>query len=137
MKHAMFAAAAAGAAAVAMLAAAPVAAKRPLTRDMAKAHIDFMFAIADANHDGVLTRDEFDASVKAMNGDPQRGGMMFDEADTARSGRLTLAEIEASSLAKFDRADTNHDGVIDDQERQAAKAAGLSAAPPGAPPPRR
>jgi len=61
-------------------------------REMA-AELKKRFSAADANHDGLLTRDE------AKNGMPfvYRN---FDAIDTARTGQLSMAEIAAFFRAK-------------------------------------
>ena len=113
------------------VAASPAAARAPLTRDAAKARADLLFGIADVNHDGIITRAEFDGYIKATNGDAVKGGAMFDALDTAHAGQVSKQQVEADALAKFDRADTNHDGVIDQSEiaaRRAAKQADAAAA---------
>ena len=118
------------------LAATPALARQPLTRDAAKARADLLFGIADINHDGIITRAEFDAYLKATNGDPAKANAMFEELDSEHRGQVTKAQVEADALAKFDRADLNHDGRIDDSEiaarrlaRQAAAAAASAPAP--------
>ena len=87
------------------------------------AGIKQQFAAMDTNHDGVVTRDEFDAY--RANPAPGAGGVFghvgghwFDKADAAGNGRVTLAEAEARPLQLFDMADSNHDGVVDRNEAQ-------------------
>jgi len=46
------------------------------------------------------------------------GGRMFAEADGNKDGRVTLAEAQASALAKFTEADANKDGQVDEAEMQ-------------------
>ncbi len=92
------------------------------TRQQAQQRADSMFERLDANHDGALTRDE------ALTAGPQtgRGGarverMMMRLFGDAQS--VTQAEFEAQALARFDRQDLNHDGVVTADERQQARAA--------------
>src|SRR4051812_19951197 len=109
-----------------------------------------VFARLDANHDGVVTRDEFmnagpgDTRVERRRvfvmrdgeGDragrdgpgfgPRAGGMrgpMIERMDSNHDGRVSLAEAEARALQAFDRADANHDGIVTPEERQAAHGA--------------
>src|SRR4051812_48812897 len=109
-----------------------------------------IFAHLDANHDGVVTRDEFmnagpgDTRVERRRmfvmrdgeGDgpgrdrpgfgPRAGGMrgpMIERMDSNHDGRVSLAEAEARALQAFDRADANHDGIVTPEERQAAHGA--------------
>jgi hypothetical protein len=46
---------------------------------------------------------------------------------------LTLQQAEAAALARFDREDLNHDGVVTQEERQQARAL-ARAQSPGQPP---
>lgn len=89
-----------------------------------------LFAHADANQDGIVTRAEFDAAVAsgklklrhaAMRG--SRIARLFDSADISKQGRISLDEAQQAELRQFDAADLNHDGVLTpDERRQAAKA---------------
>lgn len=47
--------------------------------------------------------------------------MMFARAAAGRGGKLTLADAEKVALDRFDTADTNHDGLLSDAERDAAR----------------
>ena len=101
-----------------------------------------MFDRLDANHDGSISREEFAAAHQAGGphpgmmppppGGPEgpeghrgmggggRGGMgmrMFGD-----QGFITLEQMRARALERFDRADANHDGVLTPAERQAARA---------------
>ncbi|MEO7815177.1 MAG: EF-hand domain-containing protein [Sphingomicrobium sp.] len=104
-----------------------------------------MFDRLDANHDGSISRDEFarghqmrverkvvingapgdeHAGMKmhGMGGAKMGGGMgrhMLKMADANNDGRITLPEMTNAALQRFDRADTNHDGVVTKDERQA------------------
>lgn len=64
---------------------------------------------ADANNDGVVTRDE------AMAPSDRR----FDMLDTNHDGRVTRDEFRARANARFALVDTNKDGRIDATERRA------------------
>jgi hypothetical protein len=91
-----------------------------------------MFDRMDANHDGNISREEF-AQAHPMRegagpemgpppGGPEgpgghgMGARMFGE-----QGFITLEQMRARALERFDRADTNHDGVLTAAERQAAR----------------
>ena len=111
------------------------------TRAEAQQRTDMMFQMLDANHDGTVTRAEADqalAQFQAMRGGGENGGhgggrlqRMINEA-FATSQSLTLQQFEAQSLARFDAADTNHDGIVTVAERQAAR--GQQSAPAQAAP---
>jgi len=91
-----------------------------------------MFDRLDTNHDGVISREEFAQAHATQSGPdhdmgpppggpggPEGGhgmGRMFGE-----QGFVTLEQMRARALARFDRADTNHDGVLTVAERQAAR----------------
>lgn len=89
-----------------------------------------LFARADSNKDGVITRAEFDLLGQQMKARMEhaamtRGGMaarMFDTADANKDGRISLAEMQQVALTRFDRLDINHDGTITPDERKQARA---------------
>ena len=105
------------------------------TRAEAQQRSDMLFQMLDANHDGTVTRDEANQALAnfqaARGGDDngRRGGRLQAMIDQAfgTSQSLTLQQFEAQSLARFDAADANHDGVVTAAERQAAR--GQQAAP--------
>jgi Ca2+-binding EF-hand superfamily protein len=105
-----------------------------------------MFDRLDANHDGNVTRDEF-GQAHAMRGGPgggpggrhgrmmrmgpppggpegaqgprgpgMRGGRMFGE-----QGFVTREQMRERALARFDRADADHDGTLTAAERRQAR----------------
>ena len=109
-------------------------------RDEMRQH---MFDRLDANHDGNISRDEF-AQAHAMHGGPggpgghhgmrmgppppggpggpegpgghgMHGARMFGD-----QGFVTLEQMRARALERFDRADANHDGTLTAAERHAA-----------------
>jgi len=47
---------------------------------------------------------------------------MLARVDTDRDGRISLAEMTAQRLARFDRLDTNRDGTLTREERRVARA---------------
>jgi hypothetical protein len=96
------------------------------TRADAQQIADAMFQRFDVNHDGVLTRYEAQAALAqaaaARGGDDSSEGdgrsqrmldRMFGDAQSA-----TQAQFEAQALARFDREDLNHDGVVTAAERK-------------------
>ena len=114
-------------------------------RDGPMANPGAMFDRLDGNHDGSISRDEFAKGREVrierkivMNGAPDgtgRGehrmmkmhrmggggmrGAMVKLADTNSDGRITLQEMTAAALQRFDLADTNRDGQVTREERQA------------------
>jgi Ca2+-binding EF-hand superfamily protein len=102
---------------------------RPITRAEVIAATRLQFQKIDANHDGIVTRDEFDAfraRQAAAGGDDNPfthvGGHWFDHADPNGTGRVTLQQAEQHPLELFDMADMNHDGVISPSEARMAMA---------------
>jgi len=99
-----------------------------------------MFDTLDLNHDGAITRDEFaqaharmgaggghhtGAMAAAGGGHGDHVGMrgrMLMMADTNRDGRVTLQEMTAFALQRFDRMDLNRDGTVTAEERAQARA---------------
>jgi len=102
--------------------------QRDQTRAEAQQRTDTMFKMLDANQDGTLTRDEANqalANFQAARGNEGRGHggrlqLMIDQA-FGSSQSLTLKQFEAQSMARFDAADLNHDGVVTAAERQQAR----------------
>lgn len=108
--------------------------------------MDFVagFARLDLNHDGLITRAEFIATrhprfvLLDRNGDhyltladipafasylPQaeEARAMLARCDVDHDGRVSEAEFVACSLAVFDAADLNHDGVLTMEEARLAR----------------
>jgi hypothetical protein len=92
--------------------------RQDITRQQAQQMADAMFQRFDANHDGVVTRAE---AEQAGSQDGDRAQHMIDRVFGAAQS-LTLAQFEGQSLARFDRDDANHDGVVTGAERAQARA---------------
>ena len=96
-----------------------------MNRQQAQQMADDMFARFDLNHDGIVTRQEAEQARVQMGGDPDRHGGRAEKTIARVFGdaqSLTLAQFEAQSLARFDRDDLNHDGVVTAAERQQSRA---------------
>jgi Ca2+-binding EF-hand superfamily protein len=90
-----------------------------MTRQQAQEQADRMFQRIDINHDGVVTRQEAEQAASQFG---ERGERMIDRLfGDAQS--MTLQQAEQQALARFDRDDLNHDGVVTAAERQQARAA--------------
>jgi hypothetical protein len=115
---------------------------RPVTRVEVQAQVQAAFARLDANHDGFVTREEAEAGRPprpegAAGAGAGRGGFRggggnmfarfggrgFAEMDANTDGKVSLAEANAFAMRIFDRFDTNKDGTISPEERQAAREA--------------
>jgi hypothetical protein len=101
--------------------------RMPESRAEVEAMIKERFATADANHDGLVTREEMGdgpaGAPRGGEGGPARRGPMFDRLDANRDGKLSVEELSGPMLARFDRVDTDHDGKISPAEREAMRAA--------------
>jgi len=95
-----------------LLAGPALADPPPAKRIDVERRAEAMFDKSDANHDGILTRDEYHAAlaaiVKAKGGTP-----------TAK-GRIPRGNFVAAALAHFDGADLNHDGTVTPGEARKA-----------------
>ena len=92
-----------------------------ITRQQAQQLAQSMFQRFDLNHDGVVTLKEAEKATSSMGFVGDRAGRMLDRVfGDAQS--LTLQQFEAQSLARFDREDLNHDGVVTPGEGAQARA---------------
>ena len=105
--------------------------------------LDQAFDQMDANHDGVVSRAEFIASRHArflgldrnhdgyltaadipplahLTGRADKISAMLARFDLDHDGKVSEQEFVTGSLAMFDLADTNHDGVLTRAEAAAA-----------------
>jgi hypothetical protein len=92
-----------------------------------------MFDRIDANHDGMISREEFaqahsmgEGAGPEMGPPPGRpegpdGGRVMGARMLGEQGFITLEQMRARALERFDRADANHDGILTAAERQAAR----------------
>ncbi|WP_254602831.1 EF-hand domain-containing protein [Sphingomonas bacterium] len=88
-----------------------------VTREEALAAADRRFDEMDANHDGTITPDEMTAYRDAAMA--RRGGGATPPPGGPRRGggrTVTRDEYRARQIERFDRMDTNHDGKIDRTE---------------------
>ena len=113
-----------GATAVSTQAAAqmPGGDRPDMTRQQAQQMADVLFVRMDLNRDGVVTRAEAEQASSQMGYDGHRAEKRIDRVfgDTQS---ITFQQFEAQSLARFDREDLNHDGVVTAAERAQARAA--------------
>jgi Ca2+-binding EF-hand superfamily protein len=112
----------------------------PAANDRGERIAQHILAQVDTDHDGKISKAEFDAQSQAMfkrldkNGDgkieaaelPQRhwtqmGSRMFDKMDTNGDGKVTKAEFTAANDQLFQKLDVNGDGVITKDEMTAAQ----------------
>ncbi len=114
-----------GAAMVSTVAGAQGAA-REISRQQTQQFSDTMFQRFDLNQDGVVTRDEAErARAQLTQGrEGKRGAKSEKMIDRlfGTSQSVTKSQFEAVALARFDKRDTNRDGVVTSDERQQARA---------------
>lgn len=92
-----------------------------LTRQQAQQIADGIFERLDADHNGTVTRQEAEQVREQMGMGGERAQRMIERTFGA-SQSLTLKQFEEQQLARFDRQDLNHDGVVTAEERQQARA---------------
>lgn len=103
------------------------------SKAQAEERAQMVFEQLDANHDGFVTQDEIDAFTKLMGDNPRMVGRvtkMFTDSDANHDGKVSAAEAKAHADAAFDAADTNHDGILTPEERQAARERNGGGQPP-------
>lgn len=110
----------------------PPLATGSITRAQMMAQIKKTFELADANHDGFISRAEFAKRMTVIlnrdapptKEDAQRmldaANRAFDNVDTNHDGKLSLSEASVRPLKAFDMMDTNHDGILTVAEKAAA-----------------
>ena len=76
-----------------------------------------LFAQLDADRNGQLSPDEFRRLVQPIQATGQK---FIQSMDGNRDGRVTLIEHRASTVANFDKIDTDKDGVVTGAEMKAA-----------------
>jgi hypothetical protein len=93
-----------------------------MTRQQAQQRAEMLFQRLDANHDGVLTRPEAEQAASQMGGQAggRRAGRLVERL-FAQGDSVTQAQFQGQALARFDRQDINHDGVVTADERQQAR----------------
>jgi len=94
-----------------------------LTREEMLADVDQRFSSMDTNHDGKIDAAERDAARQATMArrDGDGGGRGWGGRRGGGDGDITLDEQRAQATRRFDMADANHDGKIDQAERDAMR----------------
>ena len=80
---------------------------------------DARFAKLDADGNGALSRAEFDTPRAETGSQGHRHGG-HGRWMGMKNGQITKADFEGRALARFDRMDADHNGIVTAAERQAA-----------------
>ncbi len=89
-------------------------------RDEFQAHVESMFAIMDQKQDGKVTRDEYTGLRMGPGGGmgPRAAGRQarkaanFEAVDTNHDGAIDGTEFTTWKMARFDKADSGHAGML-------------------------
>lgn len=106
-----------------------------VTKDELLASVATHFKKVDANGDGKITAEERKAGRDGPRGHMgRRGGhRMRGGPDADRDGAVTLAEQQAQAVRRFDWVDGNKDGKVDQAERAAMRDKMTAMRGPGGP----
>lgn len=77
------------------------------------------FDVLDANRDGFLVRDETAAAAPGLRGRVMLP-VMFPQFDSNGDGKVSRQEFNAAPAPGFDLADANGDGMVSPAEAKAA-----------------
>ena len=77
------------------------------------------FRKMDANKDGSLTLQEYNAALVATPIRKANATPVLSRLDSNKDGKISLAENRTPSMAQFDRADSNKDGTLTAAEQRA------------------
>ncbi|MDE1917058.1 MAG: EF-hand domain-containing protein [Sphingomonadales bacterium] len=79
------------------------------------------FARMDRNGDGVISREDFTRLIAFRPQAASRIEAMIAEGDLNHDGKVTREEMAHAPMRVFDMADANHDGYVDQAELAAAR----------------
>jgi Ca2+-binding EF-hand superfamily protein len=88
-------------------------------RKVVAAQVQAQFRKLDTNKDGQLTMQEFMAAAPAVR-TAETPDQLLQKFDSNGDGRISPDEFRAPEIAKFNRVDTNRDGIVTPAELQAA-----------------
>ncbi|HNQ76430.1 MAG TPA: EF-hand domain-containing protein [Pseudothauera hydrothermalis] len=80
---------------------------------------DARFDVLDTNRDGFLVRDEMAAAAPGLRGRMMLP-VMFPQFDSNGDGKVSRQEFSAAPAPGFDMADANGDGMVSPAEAKAA-----------------
>lgn len=91
-----------------------------ISRAEYQAFVDSRFARLDANGDGVVNADEVATSPMAAERAERRAQGFVKRYDTTGSGEVSRADFEAKEMQRFDRMSNGADSITEDQFAAAA-----------------
>lgn len=91
-----------------------------VTKAEYQAFVDRRFERLDANQDGFIDANEAASSTAGERRQSKRGGMI-QRLDTNGDGKISKAEFEAGSMKRFERLSGGADSISDDQLDNAMK----------------
>jgi hypothetical protein len=86
-----------------------------ISRAEYQAWIDGRFAKLDANGDGVVNADEVATSPMAVERVQKRAEGFVNRYDTNGNGEVSKADFEAKEMQRFDRLSNGADAITEDQ----------------------
>jgi hypothetical protein len=86
-----------------------------ISRAEYQAFVDSRFARLDANGDGTVNADEVATSPKAAARAERRAQRFVKRYDTTGSGEVSRADFEAKEMQRFDRMANGADSITEDQ----------------------
>jgi EF-hand domain pair len=92
-----------------------------ITRTELIAYRSANFGRLDRNKNGVLTPSDMPAFAVRLNPSLDIAALM-DQFDSNRDGQVSMREFVYGPSFVFDQADTNHDNILTQAERRAARA---------------
>jgi Ca2+-binding EF-hand superfamily protein len=90
-----------------------------LAKNAVQQQVQARFKQLDTNKDGQLSPSEF-AAVAPNIGTSQTAQQALQAIDSNHDGKLSAEEFRAPQMAKFNKADLNHDGTVTPAEAKAA-----------------
>ena len=87
-----------------------------------KEMMDKMFAKVDADHDGAISRAEFDARAKLPTIKEPDAKPFLDRCDANKDGGISKDEFRAPTMTNFEKLDKNKDGTLSVAEQKATAA---------------
>lgn len=100
-----------------------------ISRAEYQAWVDGRFAKIDANGDGTVDADEVATSPAAVQRVQKRAERFVQRYDASGSGQVSKADFEAKEMQRFDRMSNGSDSITEDQFAAAARPFKRRAAP--------